>query len=338
MLEPKVTVFTPNYNCAKYISDTIQSVLNQSFVDFEYIIIDDASTDNSVNQIEKFNDSRISLIKNKENKGISWNRNQALKIAKGKYLVMLDSDDLAHKDRLKEQFDFLETNPSFGIVGTYVIPINELGSQILPVVKYKLPFDQIPCQMFFNNYIATSSIMLRMANLKGLFFNEGFIVAEDYELWIRVVRNCNIGHIRKPLTYYRHHCSNISIKRRQLMINAEKLLLKRQLDDIGINYSDEYFNFYYSISTNKYSFSLDKFDVAHNLLSLLLNANLESKLFNFSSFKEFLFKYWKEFFIKIKRYNITLLKIVLGTLFFKQLSKKEQLFFFIKCIINYNIK
>jgi len=211
---PLVTVFTPVYNLEKYIEQTIRSILLQTFTNFEYIIIDDSSVDSSIEIIKKINDPRIRLIQNKTNKGIAYNRNLAIKEAKGEYLAMIDGDDLALPTRLEKQITFLEKNTNYGILGTEVVKIDKDGRELNKAIKYSIPDEEIPARMLFNNYIATSSVMIRKSYIEDIKFKKDFIVAEDYEVWIRLIRRCRIGHIREPLTKYRIHDDSISVKKK----------------------------------------------------------------------------------------------------------------------------
>ena len=167
---PLLTVFTPTYNLELYIEETINSILNQTFTDFEYLIVDDASTDNTIEIIKSIRDPRIRLIQNKKNQGISYNRNIAIEESKGKYLAMIDGDDLAHPSRFKKQIHFLNENENYGIVGTGVTNIDSAGFDLHHNIKYNIPNDQIPCRMLFNNYIATSSVMLRKESIGNIGF------------------------------------------------------------------------------------------------------------------------------------------------------------------------
>ena len=110
-----ITVFIALYNAQKYIEQTINSVLNQTFTNFEILIINDASTDDSIKIVEKFKDNRIRLLHNKTNKGICLTRQRGIEEAKGKYIAIIDSDDLAMPSRLEKQFLFLEKNPEIAL-------------------------------------------------------------------------------------------------------------------------------------------------------------------------------------------------------------------------------
>lgn len=130
MNSPLVTVFMAVYNGQKYISEAINSILNQTFRDFELLIIDDGSTDNTIDNIKLFTDDRIRLIQNHKNLGLFVTRNYGIDQAKGKYFAILDSDDIAFPNRLQIQVNFMERNPQYALCGAKAKVINQMGEEI----------------------------------------------------------------------------------------------------------------------------------------------------------------------------------------------------------------
>lgn len=332
---PLVTVFTPVYNLEKYIEQTIRSILLQTFTNFEYIIIDDSSVDSSIEIIKKINDPRIRLIQNKTNKGIAYNRNLAIKEAKGEYLAMIDGDDLALPTRLEKQITFLEKNTNYGILGTGVINIDKDGRELNKAIKYSIPDEEIPARMLFNNYIATSSVMIRKSYIEDIKFKKDFIVAEDYEVWIRLIRRCKIGHIREPLTKYRIHDDSISVKKKQLMIDTEILLMKKQLLELNCNLTPDQFQAFYDLSKDNQKPYYEKFTIINQTISNLFNSNIKSKVFDVDNFRSLLFRYWHIFFLNIKIYNNQLLLDCKNSGMYKLLSKKEKITLTLKCRLQF---
>lgn len=332
--KPLVTVFTPVYNCGEYLQETIESVLNQTFTDFEYLLVDDCSTDNSVAIIEQFSDPRIRLIKNRENKGISYNRNLGIEKSNGKYLAMLDGDDIALDTRLEKQIEFLERNPDYGILGTSVINMDSSGTPFNQDIQFGIPDEQIPSRMLFNNYIYTSSATINKNYLTDdLRFKEEFVVAEDYELWIRLIRNCKIGIIREKLIKYRIHDSSISNQKKQLMIDTERILIERQLNELNCELTNEELQAFIALSKEDYIPYLNKYTLINSTLTKLIFANKTSKVFESIFLKKLIFNYWHVFFLNIKSYNPVLIYQILSNGMFRLLTLQEKLFFCIKCLI-----
>jgi len=335
---PLLTVFTPVFNVEKYIKETIISILSQTFTDFEYILIDDCSSDKTIEIIESFNDPRIRLIKNDTNQGISYNRNYAINQAKGKYIAMIDGDDLALPERLEKQIEFLEKNNDYGIIGTEVINIDKTGAQLGEIIEYNIPNDEIPSQMLFNNYIATSSTMIRISSFGEIRFKKEFVVAEDYEVWIQLIRNWKIGHIRLPLTKYRIHDDSISVQKKKLMIDTEVKLIKQQLNELKCKLSKEQFQVFLDLSKNKLAPYYENFNIVNQTISKLYNANINSKLFDKNSFRNLLFRYWHIFYLNNKTNNLQLLKEIKRSGMYTLLGPQEKTKLNIKAALNYRLK
>src|SRR3989344_927550 len=127
MNKPSVSVLMSTYNGAVYLRQAINSILNQTFTDFEFIIVDDNSTDNSGEILRSYNDPRIRIIQNNKNIGLTKSLNKGLKEAQGKYIARMDADDVSLLDRLKEQYNFLEAHPTIALVGSWAESMDEYG-------------------------------------------------------------------------------------------------------------------------------------------------------------------------------------------------------------------
>lgn len=205
---PKVTVFMPVYNSSSFLKKSIESILNQSYKDFELLIIDDGSTDDSLEIIKSFNDYRIRLFKNEVNKGLPYTRNRGLELARGEYFAIMDSDDIAFRNRLKQQVNYLEENKEIDIVTS-----DEL------VIYKGIPFkrvrrinnnDYISLYLLFDNYIGNTTVMFRKKISEKIRYNEECFVCQDYEFWINLKKNCKFASINKPLVKYRTGHNNIT--------------------------------------------------------------------------------------------------------------------------------
>ena len=184
MHEKIISVILPVFNGEKYIRESVESILCQTFKEFEFIIIDDGSTDKSVEIIKSFNDSRIKLLRNNENKGIIFSLNKGIEEATGKYIARMDGDDIACPERLKIQFEFMERNPEVGICGTFV---KRFGS-ILRRGLLKLPVsnDEIKVNsLFFCSFVHPTVMFKKEVLTKNdLKYSEDFKGVEDYNLWV----------------------------------------------------------------------------------------------------------------------------------------------------------
>ena len=199
---PKVSIIMSVYNGEKFLKESVDSILGQTFKDFEFIIIDDGSKDSSKSIIESYSDPRINLI-SRENKGLTPSLNEGLKLARGKYIARMDADDVATPWRLEKQVEFLDSNPEIGLCGSWAIIINEEGEKI---GEYKLPTTKkrLKRVMFWHNPFIHPSIMFRkeIIQLVG-FYNEKIKYAQDYEYWSRIIRIFPGANLPEFLMKYR---------------------------------------------------------------------------------------------------------------------------------------
>lgn len=202
-VRPKVSVIMANYNSEKYIEKSMRSVLNQTFKSIELIIIDDCSKDQSKKIVKKLmkEDPRIKLIEQRKNQGAASARNVGLKIARGDYIIILDSDDIAEKNRVELQYNFLEKNENICIVGSSATIIDEKGNKIGIFKKFNNP-KKIKKKLEKNNTIVHPSIMFR--NNCHIYYREKFKTSEDYDMYLRVIsENKKITNLENALTRYR---------------------------------------------------------------------------------------------------------------------------------------
>ena len=204
----KVSVITPVYNAEKYISEAIESVLNQSYEDFEVIVIDDGSKDNTLSIIKKYN--RKIRWKSQENKGQASAINEGIKMAKGEYVAYLDADDVCMPDRLEIQVKYLDERRNVGLVYSSFYQINSSG-EIQRFIRAH-PYDDFV--LLQEDYIARSTVMHRKKCLDEVgLFDESITGDDDWDMWIRVSEKFGIGYVEKPLVKYRVHGENISLMR-----------------------------------------------------------------------------------------------------------------------------
>lgn len=227
----------PVYNAEKFLKEAIDSIVNQTYDDWELIVVNDGSTDESENLILSYADSRIKYSKNDGNKGIVYTRNKMIYMAKGEYIAFLDSDDIAMPERLKQQVDFLDFNPEYAMCGAWGIMIDERGEQIKKINLATQDAD-IRYSLLFASTFIQSSVMIRKQVLRENSYNEEYPVAEDYDLWCRLSRKYKLKNIAVHLTKYRWHGDNISQEKKALMDDVIKKIYKSQLSYLGVEASD----------------------------------------------------------------------------------------------------
>lgn len=210
---PAVSILLPVYNSEKYLQQAIDSLLKQTFTDFELLIINDGSTDNSEKIIYSYSDQRIVYIKNQSNKGLIYTLNRGIELAKGKYIARMDSDDICAAERLQKQFDRIDKDPDTSVIGCHVSFINEHGKKTgdwkedLETSTYHA----IKQKMVWENCIAHPTVMMRSDIMKKYQYNENQKNTEDYDLWLRLLSDgYRIEKIGEKLLLYRIHEASIT--------------------------------------------------------------------------------------------------------------------------------
>jgi glycosyltransferase involved in cell wall biosynthesis len=203
---PAVSVILPAYNCEKYIAKAIESVLQQTFTDFELIIINDGSTDRTEEIIKSFSDPRILYQVNNTNKGLVFTLNKGIDTAKGKYIARMDGDDISLSERFEKQFNYLQLNKEVDILATVVTLIdeNEIVSGTWHSDINNVSAKEIRKELPKDNCIAHPSIMGNASVFRKYKFNQTQSSGEDYDLWLRMAADNIIIHkLSEPLLQHR---------------------------------------------------------------------------------------------------------------------------------------
>ena len=211
---PLVSVIMPVYNGEKYLREAIESILTQTFRDFEYIIVDDGSTDGTGAILAHYQkmDRRIRVACNPENEGQPAALNKGCRLAKGKYIARMDADDVSLPERLERQVKYLEAHPEIGVLGTWVELIDDRGTRVLPFfVCHPVRSAVLKWRLIFNSAVIHPSVMM----CRGLIERLGFYAleastAEDYDLWIRASPETEIVNLPHVLLKYRSHEEGVS--------------------------------------------------------------------------------------------------------------------------------
>lgn len=208
------------YNGGAYLRSSIQSILKQTYTDFEFVIVNNCSTDNSLEIIESFKDDRIIIHNNKENFGQTKALNIGLKLAKGKYVARMDADDMAFPTWLDKSVDYIRRHPEYVAVGASATVINETG-KFKKVQRTPTTFEGVIFHIFFGNAINhAGSLFNKEIVLKNGCYNEEFRVSQDYELWSSLIRSnyclTNVGDILVAIRVHKSSVSYVAEKNRGL--------------------------------------------------------------------------------------------------------------------------
>ncbi len=223
---PRVSVIMPVYNeNEEFLNEAVTSILNQTFKDFEFIIINDGSTNNTEEVILSYNDPRIIYVKNEQNLKIIKTLNKGLKLAKGEYIARMDSDDICAPQKLQRQVEFLDANPNFSLAGTH-------ASSIPQKLHYALPSDSKTVKTMVRycaNCIIHPAIMMRKSVLdkNNLQYNENYPHAEDFKLWVELAKDNELTNIPEILFLHRLHKKSISAQNAALQqLISDKILFE----------------------------------------------------------------------------------------------------------------
>ncbi len=199
------------FNGERYLHDAIASILTQTFRDFEFIIIDDCSTDSSLEIIKEFasHDARIRNMTNDQNRGLAWSLNRGISSARGNFIARMDADDISLPDRLSMQTKVFQDNPEIDLVACAFRYIDESGKRLHQGIGFINDQYRLWRLQFHNVYIH-SSIMFRKYDNGAYFYNEKIETAQDYDLWCRIAKKCNTKYLDVPLVYYRVSTRQIS--------------------------------------------------------------------------------------------------------------------------------
>lgn len=203
--DPELTIIMTVYNGTANLPQAIESILVQSFDNFEFVIIDDASTDQSMAVIKSYDDSRIKLIENKKNMGQTKSLNIGLQLAKGKYIARIDQDDISMANRLEQQVMFMEQNPEIVLLGTAYQTIDANGNLL---AHYCPPTDHQDIVNSFTYYcpFAHSSVMFRrIPTLKLGGYPEEYIYTQDFPLWLKLSSQYKVANLPEELVKIRKH-------------------------------------------------------------------------------------------------------------------------------------
>ena len=239
---PKISVVMPIYNEERFLDESMQSVLNQTFKDFEFIIINNCSEDNSLNIIKSYKDKRITFINNKKNLGTSKSINKGLKIARGKYIAIFCGDDVSHPKRLSVEFNYLENNPHIFLVGSSAVYINEHGKEIRRFRKYD-NYKMLAWRLRKSCSIVLPSIMFRNEDIPSNSDKEDW---DDYNFYFELLKKGkNLTNLPDFLVKHRVHTNSASVyDRKKYERSVDEVLEKfKELED-----NTNFFNkIYYSI-------------------------------------------------------------------------------------------
>ena len=220
----------PVYNGERFIKEAVDSILAQTFNNFEFVIIDDGSTDQTSMILDQFVDPRIVRIKHQKSKGVAVSLNEGIRLAHGNFIARMDADDISFPERFQSEIDLLLTNSDIGFISSDFYQINEEG-EVLGLCIIPRTHGALSKELLVRNPICHGSTMIR----KELFYRAGyyrpfFCVSEDYDLWCRFIEHTKFSCIDSPLYKLRLHSGSVS---------SRSSNLQRAYRNIHVNFAKE---------------------------------------------------------------------------------------------------
>jgi glycosyltransferase involved in cell wall biosynthesis len=316
-----VSVVIPCHNAGPYIRQAVSSILSQSFTDFELIIVDDASTDESLEVVRQFSDSRIRLFENDVRSGISRTRNRGLEEARGQYIAVLDADDISHPERLEKQVLFLDRNPEFGMVGSRVRLMNHQSERLSEKWRLGAHPDAIPSILLFKNYFCHSAVMMRRDAIPPEGYDPALSIGEDHDLWIKITRKRKALNLPLYLTSYRIHGGSVVQRNPGLMTESEKEIFCRAFLPLGFTPDARDLELLLALkypAKNKGIFILDE---VGELLCRILAANESTRCLNQRELRKIVFLRWLRFLVRTHSGNLLRFKQLFRPDLFRHITR-----------------
>ena len=288
---PEITVLMSVHNGESFLKEAIGSILRQTFTDFELLIVNDASTDKSVEIIRHFSDNRIKLEHNEKNLGLTRSLNKGLELAKGRFIARMDADDISLPGRLAKQLEFMRNNEDVGICGTQ---IETFGDIVGFIPAFPTEHNQIKCHLFYENVLPHSSVMMNTALLKkyNLKYDDSFLKTQDYELWARAAKYFKLANLEEVLLKLRFHNNQIRNSKGKTQADfaadVRRLQIKKLIDD----FTDEELELNELIAAKQYSSNMDFLKSTEKWLNRLIIANNKKEIFPEKEFKAMLAQKW----------------------------------------------
>ena len=239
---PQVTIILPVYNGEQYLHEAIDSVLAQTYRDFELWVCNDGSTDGTVAIVDSYTDPRVRRIDNPHNMGLVATLNRAFAMVESPFIARMDDDDLWHEKKLELQMLLLESRPDVGVCGTSIHKFGDIDSFCF----FPEESDALKVGLIFYCMMSHPSVVYRRSMLQevGLTYQKDYFPAEDYKMWIDVLKYSNIYNLQQPLVEYRQHGSQICRERKVEQIALERRLREEQLRLVYPNPTEEELRFH----------------------------------------------------------------------------------------------
>lgn len=331
---PRISVLMPVYNVAAYVQGAIDSILNQSYKDFELLIINDGSTDATRDEVLKFTDPRIRFVENEHNIGLANTLNRGIELATGEYIARMDGDDISLPDRLKKQADMLDRHLEIDICGA---GYRFFGSKNYEV-HYPRDHESIKAGLLFGCCMIIPMFRKESVIKANLRYDQAFFPAEDYRFWTQCVTKLKLYNIPETLFLYRMHPAQVSETRTdqsQMTMHVRTLYFQSLFPTVDSQFTTKFvsnlidpveriedFQEHIIIANSMIAINIRQKSISHTELRMLLRHHLKSQL------ADFINKYWFA-----SHFSLKGLFYLFSTGLFWRLPLKFRNKLIIKCVI-----
>jgi glycosyltransferase involved in cell wall biosynthesis len=281
----------PIYNGEAFLREATDSILSQTYSDFDFLVIDDGSSDTSAAIIRTYSDPRIQLLQNTKLVGIVESLNNGLDLARGEYVARMDCDDISLSQRLARQVAFMDSHPEVGACGMWVKTMGEPAGDV-----WQHPTDPeiVKCRLLFESVIAHPSAMMRrnFFGEAGLSYRNSYPCAEDYDLWVRCAKNFPLLNIPDVLLLHRIHSGQVGLRNGQDQRAAAKQIRLAQVENLGIKPTNAELELHQSVSTLEFQASKRFITQVDAWLQRLQAANEKTCIYPEPAFSRVLGERW----------------------------------------------
>jgi glycosyltransferase involved in cell wall biosynthesis len=292
---PKVSVVTAVYNGRKYLRETVRSILDQTFTDLEYILVDDGSTDDSVEIIRSLNDPRVRLFVNEQNRRLVYTRNRGIAEARGQYIALTDHDDISLPTRLADQVRFLDANPDFGLVATWFDYINLTGEPVARRARRRYTSDECRASLLYRNMFGNSTLMVRREAIPDPPYAPEFPICEDYHFIVQVSRKYRICLLPKVSVHYRLTTESYSNYAGSQTFLLGRILKRQLLGDLGAEPTERELEIHHNLEMHHLPLDANVVRETRIWLERLVAANSRSRTYDPQAFANITGNEWFEF-------------------------------------------
>lgn len=290
-----VAVLMPVFNAEKHLKESVESILNQTYKDFKFYIINDGSLDGSEEIILGFDDERIRYSKNDSNKGLIYTLNKGLELINAEFILRMDADDIALPHRIEKQVAYMNENPSLWMCGAQVEYFGETNK----ISDLPIAHDAIKARLLFGNCIAHPTVIFRSEKLKelGTRYSKDCIHLEDYELWMRVTRSGKLSNMKEVILRYRMEGQNITHANKHNKKLRMKLLYERLLEELEVTVTEEHLELHYELGGNSEEIRSVKELIKYT--ELLRKQNEKLKVYDTKTLADALDFFWDQLYYKV---------------------------------------